>query len=459
MRNSLSLIRMTTFLFIVVFITGCQKEPFEIIPLETEKKAAILADEILTANFYVSTNGNDNNPGTFDKPFATWQKAFNMAQPGNLVYIRGGVYTPKPTFRNNNKTSDHCGVWVKNKSGKSTDVIKIWAYPGEVPIMDLKSWNYAYAKRGIMIEEENNADYWHLKGLKIRNISQQATAFSIGIFLYAADNIKIEDCETSNIGGPGMYGTNCYNNNPNDNTFINCDSHDNYDNLSATPGGNADGFQMYKGSNTKYINCRSWSNSDDGWDFYSHKGVVTLEACWAFNNGIASGDGCGFKLGSKSIEKTPGVYSRVLKNCIAFYNKNVGFYENQAHINMYLVNNTSFNNGTKGTAAAGAGFQFYYNSTGDTAMLINNASYNDFKGSSFNSSVINKTNTWNNLIVKSSDFITVDTAGVTSPRFNGNLPQINFLKLTSNSNLIDKGTDVGINYLGIRPDLGAFEKR
>lgn len=443
---------------IVFFLSGCQKESIEIIPTSIEK-STISTEEILSANFYVSPNGNDNNPGTFEKPFATWQKAFTMAQPGNLVYIRGGVYTPKPTYRSNNPASDHCGVWIKNKGGKATDVIKIWAYPGEVPIMDLKSWNYTYTKRGIMIEEENNADYWHLKGLKIRNISQQSVGFSVGIFLYAADNIIIEDCETYNIGGPGMYGTDYYGNTPNDNSFINCDSHDNYDNMSATPGGNADGFQMYKGSNNKYINCRSWNNSDDGWDFFNHKGVVTLEGCWAFNNGIASGDGCGFKLGGKSIVKTPGVYSRVLKNCLAFYNKNVGFYENQAHINMYLANNTSFKNGTRGTSAAGAGFQFYYNSTGDTAMLINNASYNDFKGSSFNTTVINKTNTWNNLSVTSSDFITVDTVGVTGARANGSLPKINFLKLTSSSNLIDKGTYVGLNYLGTKPDLGAYERR
>ena len=45
--------------------------------------------------YYVSPDtliANDNNPGTFDQPWRTWQKAFSEAQPGDTVYFRGGVY-------------------------------------------------------------------------------------------------------------------------------------------------------------------------------------------------------------------------------------------------------------------------------------------------------------------------------------------------------------------------------
>ncbi len=46
-------------------------------------------------NYYVSLTGSDLNPGTFDQPFATIQKAANVATEGNTIYIRGRVYNQK----------------------------------------------------------------------------------------------------------------------------------------------------------------------------------------------------------------------------------------------------------------------------------------------------------------------------------------------------------------------------
>ncbi len=46
-------------------------------------------------NYYVSTTGSDLNPGTLDQPFATIQKAANVAKDGSTIYIRGGVYNQK----------------------------------------------------------------------------------------------------------------------------------------------------------------------------------------------------------------------------------------------------------------------------------------------------------------------------------------------------------------------------
>ncbi|HPM03456.1 MAG TPA: hypothetical protein PK816_14960, partial [Candidatus Cloacimonadota bacterium] len=40
------------------------------------------------------TGGSDTNPGTKDRPWATWQKAFNSAIAGDTVYFRGGVWYP-----------------------------------------------------------------------------------------------------------------------------------------------------------------------------------------------------------------------------------------------------------------------------------------------------------------------------------------------------------------------------
>ena len=44
------------------------------------------------ADFYVSTDGDDNNPGTAEMPFRTIQRAADAAHPGDVVTVRAGIY-------------------------------------------------------------------------------------------------------------------------------------------------------------------------------------------------------------------------------------------------------------------------------------------------------------------------------------------------------------------------------
>jgi hypothetical protein len=60
--------------------------------------------------------------------------------------------------------------------------------------------------------------------------------------------------------------------------------------------------------------------------------------------------------------------------------------------------------------------------------------------------------------VNSGDFVSIDLALLTQPRKeNGDLPDINFMKLIAGSDLIDVGTDVGLAFDGPKPDLGYRE--
>jgi hypothetical protein len=45
-----------------------------------------------SSSLYVSTGGNDGNPGTSKKPFLTLQHAADEAQPGDTINVRGGKY-------------------------------------------------------------------------------------------------------------------------------------------------------------------------------------------------------------------------------------------------------------------------------------------------------------------------------------------------------------------------------
>ena len=78
----------------------------------------------------------------------------------------------------------------------------------------------------------------------------------------------------------------------------------------------------------------------------------------------------------------------------------------------------------------------------------------------FSSGTIQQNNSWNLTSVTASeaDFLSLDPALAKAPRqADGSLPNNNFARLISGSDLIDKGVDVGLPYNGIAPDLGAYE--
>ena len=47
---------------------------------------------VLSATWFVATNGLDTNIGTSNSPFATIMKAQSSASSGDVVYLRGGTY-------------------------------------------------------------------------------------------------------------------------------------------------------------------------------------------------------------------------------------------------------------------------------------------------------------------------------------------------------------------------------
>ena len=75
------------------------------------------------ATYYVSPAGNDSNPGSISQPFFTLNKAWSVVSAGDIVYMRGGNYSYTSTQN------------LSGKNGTSGNLIKIWAYPGETPII------------------------------------------------------------------------------------------------------------------------------------------------------------------------------------------------------------------------------------------------------------------------------------------------------------------------------------
>ena len=374
-----------------------------------------LSVRLLATNYYVAPYGSDLNPGiSVAQPWQTWQKAFTSASAGDTVYFRGGIYTTLNMVQ--------C-----NLSGTETSPIVFMNYPGETPILDGE--NKTTWSHGIYIE---NQQYIVLRGLTFRNNYQLGDGDEpSGIVLNNCNNISIENCSSYNNGKRGFY---IYDSDAI--SIQNCDAYNNADNLQAdSPGAGGDGFLIDDDGSEDDISsfvaiqgCRAWHNSDDGFEF-AGRGKFQIQVCWSWHNGyLDGGDGIGFNYGLKDSQ-------------------------------IKVYNNTSYRNG-------GYGFNILNTSVSDGQELSriyrNNVAY-------YNSDTLNietdalythDHNSWDwpPVAITNADFISVDSVGITGPRqIDGSLPDLNFLKLSPSSNLIDAGIDIGLPYNGLAPDLGAYE--
>jgi hypothetical protein len=73
------------------------------------------------SGYFVSTTGNDANPGTQSQPWRTITKAGRSATAGVTVYVRGGVYNEQV---------------ILSRSGTQDNPIRFVAYPGETPVIE-----------------------------------------------------------------------------------------------------------------------------------------------------------------------------------------------------------------------------------------------------------------------------------------------------------------------------------
>ncbi len=385
---------------------------------------------IMSGQIFVSTTGNDTTAGTIDSPLKTITKAMSVATGGDTIYVRGGTYALSSTIN-------------FTKSGTSTAKYYLFAFQKERALLDYTGMAIASGNRGMNLSKS----YWHIKGLDIRKAGDN------GMNISGSNNI-VENCSFSENGDTGLQlGGGASNN-----QIINCDSYYNVD----PSQGNADGFspKLDVGTGNYFYGCRSWQNSDDGWDGYmrpSDNVTTTLENCWTFQNGYlkngsaSSGNGNGFKLGGGDNSNADSLrHNMILKRCLSFDNRVKGFDQNNNRGSMTLLNCTAYRNGTNYQISAGI--------KSGSILTVKNCIVLGSYGS-LASFAVQQTNSWiAPFSVTNADFVGIDTTGVRGPRkADGSLPDVTFMHLSAGSKLIDAGTDVGLAYVGSAPDLGAFE--
>ncbi len=289
--------------------------------------------------YYVSTDGNDANKGTsLDAPYATLEKAVSMLQAGDICYVRGGTYQPTAMIN-------------VTQTGTKDAHICLFAYENEKPVIDFCNLaaspeEAAYAKRGIY--HKIGANYWHYKGLTICNAPDNGMKLE-GSFCV------IEQCTFHSNGDTGLQqgfgkGDNGENTRNPDyiygryNIILNCDSYDNCDVWSS--GGDADGFavKLFPGPGNEFHGCRSWHNSDDGWDFYYVYFPIVMDNCWTMNNGLNKGNGNGFKMGGGKQGGDMSNGAHIFTNCISTDNPSKGFDQNNHDEGTYMINCVSARN-------------------------------------------------------------------------------------------------------------------
>ncbi len=400
----------------------------------TTQLAGVIADRHI--RYVVSPSGSDTNPGTYALPFATWQKAHDVAVAGDVICFRGGTYQPTVTT-----TLTRDGTAGKN--------IVYMSYPGELAIFDgvnIPGSNYNFLLR------LNSASYNHIKNIEIKNGQEGGITMEGASSNNILEMLDLHHNGVTGYDGRGLImGGTCANN-----LLLNIDSHHNEDALGG--GFGADGFQIATtGAGGNVVRgCRAWNNSDDGFDLFNVQdgttaAPVTLDQNLAWHNGYAQngttrlGDGNGFKLGGRrdaAAGTTFGGGHTVTRN-VAWDNPYAGFSHNNASIGMFVYNNTSWSNG----------YSFEFPTTIHT--LKNNLAL----GGTLEENTGDTFNSWNLAVtVTTGDFqSTTPGTTITARNTDGSINYSNFLKLAVGSDLIDKGTDVGLPYNGTAPDLGAFE--
>jgi parallel beta-helix repeat protein len=418
------------------------------------------------ATYYVSTSGSNSYPGTFSQPFATIQYGVDhLTSPGDILYIRGGTYTPSSTVGN----SWYNAVYISpTYSGTSGNTIKVYNYPNETVIISGAGLTENGVHVGVLV---NGVSYWEFKGINVTSVTEYGSGSQLGqgVWMNSASNITFERCSVSNSAhGFFIYrGTG--------NQFINCDGHDNTNLGNGDPGGYADGFvcNLQSGVNTiLFEGCRAWNNSDDGFDSYGSSGYVTWNNCWSFHNGYDilfngqhNGNGAGFKLGANefSLEDQP---QRMVTNCLSWSNALVGFDKSNdppnPEMTVHFYNNVSYNNGEDHGYHDGSSFNFFHSTVAD--IMRNNISFDNYGFYTLGdgSMVIDhnnfiRTSETGSFTVTSADFISVDPTGTDGARnSDGSLPNRNFLKIKTSSsnaiaNIIGKGQFVNMSS---SPSLG-----
>lgn len=445
-------------------------------------------DEIVGEEIWCSPDGDDSQAdGSPQRPFFDLQKAIDIAQPGDRIWMKAGNYVYDKRIN------------INDRNGTPEAPIQVFAYGGRA-VLDFSGMPYHKHSDNPYQGIRLTSSYWHFYKIDITNASDNGmliernkptggtSADIIARTQDAHDNV-IEQCNFYRNGDTGLQMKNlgAYN------YVINCDSYENKD----EGDGDADGFapKISVGDGNYFFGCRAWNNSDDGYDVFFKKDggfqdnkTILMEYCLAYENGImdgaaTSGNGNGFKMGSDQ-----GRMNVILNRCLAVRNLNKGFDQNHNSGDIILNNCTGI--GQTDIGGKSYSYRIYEDlAAGSVCEISNSIAINDRLATDRSETDGGRRGQWGRweITVASLEqtndwkaapelFLAMDQPQqLIGPRqADGTLPEIDYahIDLTKGDALIDAGTAMAadgeryatsgltipaIEYAGEAPDLGAYE--
>lgn len=312
--------------------------------------------------YYVSPSGKSNADGSISRPLASLADAQKLVAPGDSIVFRGGTFRPQTDEAMGLMEDKYSCVFLMDKNGTEDAPITYSSYPGEKVVFDLSDYK-PFGKRVAVFYVTGN--WLHFNDFDITGTQ---------VVVFDGSNTQSE-CFRIAGGNHGLYenlrmhhgmAIGWFLVNGSHNLVRDCDAWENYDShnkdLAGADGGNVDGFGCHgrPGSvGNKFLRCRAWWNSDDGFDLIDAFEPVVIEDCVAFYNGFKpqtfekAGDGNGFKAGGygmRAHKPTPEVSPvHEVRNCISYRNRASGYHANH-HLgaiiwtdNIGIDNNINFN--------------------------------------------------------------------------------------------------------------------
>ncbi len=392
-------------------------------------------------DIYVSPSGDDVGDGTIAHPYQTLGKAISEIRPGETIWLREGTYRPQESdIMGSALRGLYACVYMLNANGSEFRPLTISAFANEKVVIDLSNVKPENKRvSGFFI----SGDYWRLRKFDIVGIQVTQTGHTQSEYIsLTGSHCIIEQVNMHDGMGIGVYAKGGH-----DNLILNCDAYNNYDPVSENgKGGNCDGFGFHLPDSQCYGNmlrgCRAWRNSDDGFDLINSLAPVVIDSCWAWQNGYDStltrrADGAGFKAGGYGLRKmavSPNAPINVITNCIAWYNKNNGFYANHHLAGNHWQNNRAAENACNFNMVNQKSYDDNVDVGGYDHVLCGNVSYNgrrnEYAMIDPSQCKVEGNTFMPDMDLNDSSFISLDSRLLWSKRKPcGSLPDIDFLKL------------------------------
>jgi len=417
---------------------------------------------------FVAPSGDDANPGSFNKPLRSINKALQYATAGDTILLRGGVYREQINFQKSGLPERR--IVLSNYRNERVIIdgngLKIHEWDGLLNIKDQTDITI----HGLIIQNSRELGVLVTSSEVGTNITLSAVQVlhtkKAGFSIENISNAVLEDCEAAyaSNGSPGFYFYRCHNV-----IVSNCRAHQN-----GEPGGGlAQGFVFYEGSDFQVLNCESYENYRDGFDIGGGEiGTqnIHFKNCSSHENGED-----GFGVNSYAVNIT-------FERCVAYHNKDNGFniYEGVRNIRIYnctivggshyfwldgsdnpalgleniqIKNCIGFGSKNSGivSIAPFKDIQFDYNcwygdDNGYGTFCLWNMGSDEVP---FNYQDIGPRGQWFSQLGHGSHSIFRDPLFVNSTG--------NDYRLQPTSPCIDQGIDINLPFYGSAPDMGAFE--